>query len=525
PHKMADQTIKIDITGMHCANCAVTIERRLKELKGIKSVLINFSRSTGIIAFDDHSLNKGRIFKRLKDAGFTARERLQLNQTSQTSYQIGWLVLSIVASMVMMAMMHLSLPDTLHAYQPYILMAIATAIILGPGRDFLVSAYKSIKNLSANMDVLVSIGILSSYVYSALALFHVFSGSHHAFFETSVMLIAFIRIGKSLEERAKGRASLALQKLIKLQADKARVLTADGKESLVNASSLGVGDVVIVRAGEAIPADGIVMEGASSVDESLVTGEAVPVVKQKGDGVVGATINKTGVLTIQTTKVGEETVLSQIINLVEESLMDKAPIQRFADRVSNVFVPIVVGISIVTFICWYFVFYGLAGEPPFVWALKMAVAVLVIACPCAMGLATPTALMVGSGVGLENSILIKRAGILEKIAGVHVFIMDKTGTITEGRPVVTDRVCSRNTNESELLALAAAGCASSNHPLAQSVALKAKEEGIAWDTVEDFHEAAGSGIACRYKGKELLIGNEGLLTSHGIAVDDAQTNA
>ncbi|MEK7853037.1 MAG: copper-translocating P-type ATPase, partial [Planctomycetota bacterium] len=300
---------------------------------------------------------------------------------------------------------------------------------------------------------------------------------------------------------------------------------ADGKESLVNASSLGVGDVVIVRAGEAIPADGIVMEGASSVDESLVTGEAVPVVKQKRDEVVGATINKTGVLTIQTTKVGEETLLSQIINLVEESLMDKAPIQRFADRVSNVFVPIVVGISIVTFVCWYFAFYGLAGEPPFVWALKMAIAVLVIACPCAMGLATPTALMVGNGVGLENSILIKRAGILEKIAGVHVFILDKTGTITEGRPVVTDRVCLQNTSESELLALAAAGCASSNHPLAQSVALKAKEEGIAWDTVEDFHEEAGSGIACRYKGKELLIGNEGLLTSHGIAIDDAQTNA
>ena len=522
---MADQTIKIDITGMHCANCSVTIERKLKELKGIKSILINFSRSTGIITFDDHSLNKGRIFKRLKDAGFSARERLQLNQTTQTAYQIGWLVLSIVASVVMMALMHLPLPDTLHAYQPYILMAIATAVILGPGRDFLVGAYKSIKNLSTNMDVLVSIGILSAYVYSVLALFHVFGGSHHAFFETSVMLIAFIRIGKSLEERAKGRASQALQKLIKLQADKARMLTADGKESMVNASSLGVGDVVIVRAGESIPADGVVIEGASSVDESLVTGEAVPVVKQRGDGVVGATINKTGVLTIQTTKVGEETVLSQIINLVEESLTDKAPIQRFADRVSNVFVPIVVGISIVTFICWYLVFHGLAGEPPFVWALKMAVAVLVIACPCAMGLATPTALMVGSGVGLENFILIKRAGILEKIAGIHVFIMDKTGTITEGRPVVTDRICLHNTTESELLALAAAGCASSNHPLAQSVALIAKEEGIAWDTVEDFHEEAGSGIACCYKGKELLIGNEGLLTSHGIATDDAHTNA
>ncbi len=522
---MADQTIKIDITGMHCANCAVTIERRLKELKGIKSVQINFSRSTGIIAFDDHSLNKGRIFKHLKDIGFAARERLQLNQTSQASYQIGWLVSSIVASMVMMAMMRLPLPDTLHAYQPCILMSIATAIILGPGRDFLVSAYKSIKNLSANMDVLVSIGILSSYTYSALALFHVFGGSHHAFFETSVMLIAFIRIGKSLEERAKGRASQALQKLIKLQADKARVLAADGKETLVNASSIGVGDLVVVRAGETIPADGVVAEGSSSVDESLVTGEAVPVAKQKGDGVVGATINKTGVLTIRTTKVGEETVLSQIINLVEESLMDKAPIQRFADTVSNVFVPIVVGVSIVTFICWYFVFYGLAGEPPFVWALKMAVAVLVIACPCAMGLATPTALMVGSGVGLENSILIKRAGILEKIAGVHVFIMDKTGTITEGCPVVTDRVCSHNTNESDLLALAAAGCASSNHPLAQSVVSKAKGEGITWDAVEDFHEESGSGIACRYKGKELLIGNEGLLTSRGIAVNDAQTNA
>jgi Cu+-exporting ATPase len=516
---MAEQTIKFDITGMHCVNCSTTIERRLKNLQGIKSVRINFSRATGIVTYDADVTNKTKIARYVKEIGYTAKERARLDQTSQASIQMGWLILSILASIAMMVLMYAPLPASIHNSMPYIMLIVATVTMLGPGMDFFISAYKSIRNLFANMDVLVSMGVLSAYIYSTFAVFGTFGTSGHAFFETAVMLITFIRIGKYLEERVKGRASHALQKLVKLQADKARLLLPEGKESEVNASSLQVGDIVVVRAGEIIPVDGEVIEGTSLVDESMVTGESMPVLKQKGDSVVGATINKTGVLKVRTARVGEETVLSQIINMVEDAQMDKAPIQRFADQVSNVFVPVVIGLSLVTFLCWYFVLYDVADQQPFVWALKMAIAVLVIACPCAMGLATPTAIMVGSGVGLDHAILIKRASALEEIARLNVMVFDKTGTITEGRFVVTDIVPVNTVTESELVTLAVAGCALSNHPLSQSVLDEARERNLMWDTIQDFHEEAGSGIVCHYKGKELLIGNEGLVTSHGIKID------
>ncbi len=516
---MTEQTIKFDITGMHCVNCSMTIERKLKDLEGIKSVRINFSRATGIVTYDADVTNKAQITRYVKEIGYTAKERVRLDQTSKASIQMGWLLLSIMSSIAMMVLMYAPMPSSVHIFMPYIMMGIATVTLLGPGMNFFVSAYKSIKNLFANMDVLVSLGVLSAYMYSVFAVFGSFGASGHAFFETAVMLIAFIRIGKYLEERVKGRASHALQKLIKLQADKARLLTPEGKESEVNATALQVGDMVIVRAGEIIPVDGEVVEGVSSVDESMVTGESMPVVKQRGNRVVGATINKTGLLKVKTTKVGEETVLSQIITMVEDAQMDKAPIQRFADRVSNVFVPVVVGLSITTFLCWYFLFYDAAGQQPFVWALKTAVAVLVIACPCAMGLATPTAIMVGSGVGLDHAVLIKRASALEEIARLNVLAFDKTGTITEGRFVVTDIVPSKTVPEAELITLAAAGCAFSNHPLAQAVVNEAKERKATWDAAQSFQEVAGSGIICHYRDKELLIGNEGLLAAHGIKID------
>ncbi|MDE1888892.1 MAG: heavy metal translocating P-type ATPase [Planctomycetota bacterium] len=517
---MAEQTIKFDIIGMHCANCAITIERRLKDLKGITVARINFPNATAMVTYDTGIINKHSIIKYVKDTGYTAKERVRLDQTSKSSIQMGWFVFSILASVAMMVLMYVPLPGLMHT--PHLLMIIATVTLLGPGMDFFMSAYKSIKNSTANMDVLVSMGVLSAYIYSVLTVFGIFGTSGHAFFETAVMLIAFIRIGKYMEERVKGRASHALQKLAKLQTDKARLLSSEGKESEVNASSLRVGDLVGVRAGEIIPVDGEVIDGISSVDESMVTGESMPVVKQKGDSVIGATINKTGVLIVKATKVGEETVLSQIINMVEDAQMDKAPIQRFADKASTIFVPVVVGISLLTFVCWYFLFYNLGGEQQFVWSLKMSVAVLVIACPCAMGLATPTAIMVGSGIGLDHSILIKRASALEKIAQLDVIVLDKTGTITEGHFEVTDIIPSGTANESDLITLAAAGCAFSNHPLAQSVVDEAKRRGMTWDMVENFHEATGTGIICRYKNKDLRIGNERLMASHGIKLDEIE---
>ncbi|MDR4508234.1 MAG: heavy metal translocating P-type ATPase [Candidatus Brocadiaceae bacterium] len=522
---MAEQTIKFIITGMSCVNCSMRIERGLKNLKGIKSVRINFSNATGIVTYDTKLVNSASIVKHVKSLGYAAKERVRLDQTSKVSAQMLWLVFSIVASVVMMALMYVPIPVFLQYSKPYALLSIATVTLLGPGMGFFINAYQSLKNLFANMDVLVSMGILSSYVYSVIAIFGIFGSSGHAFFETSVMLIAFIRIGKYLEERAKGRASHALQKLAKLQADKARLLLPEGKESEVSASSVRVGDIIVVRAGEIIPVDGEVLDGVSSVDESMVTGESLPVVKQKGDSVVGATMNKTGALTIKTTKVGEETVLSQIINMVEDAQMEKAPIQRFADSVSNIFVPVVVGLSIITFLCWYFVFYNVAGTLPFVWALKLAVAVLVIACPCALGLATPTAIMVGSGIGLDHAIIIKRASALEEIARLNAIVFDKTGTITEGHFVVNDIIPAKTVRESDLLTLAAAGCSFSNHPLAQSVIDKAEERKLTWDTIRNFKEEAGKGIVCLYKGKDLLIGNEGLLSSYKIPVGEVRDDS
>ena len=519
---MAEQTLKFNIAGMHCVNCAMTIERSLKDLKGIISVRVNFSSATGIVTYDANIINKTRITKYIKDIGYIATERIRLDQTSKASIQMGWLVFSIIATIIMMVLMYAPLPCSMHAYMSYAQMVIATITLLGPGMDFFISAYKSVKNFFANMDVLVSIGVLSAYIYSTLAIYGIFGTSGHAFFETAVMLITFIRIGKYLEERVKGRASHALQRLAKLQADKAHLLSPEGKELEVNASSLCVGDKVVIRAGETIPVDGEVIEGNSSVDQSMVTGESMPVVKQKGDKVVGATINKTGVLIVKATSVGEETILSQIINMVEEAQMDKAPIQRFADKVSNVFVPVVVFLSLVTFISWYFSSYATGGHLSFVWSLKMAIAVLVIACPCAMGLATPTAIMVGSGVGLDHSILIKRASALEEIARLNVIVFDKTGTITEGHFTVTNIVPSNSVNESELLTLAAAGCSLSNHPLAQSVIEEAKDRNIVYDTVQNFNEAAGSGITCQYSGKTLLIGNKELMAFHKINVNELQ---
>ncbi len=519
---MAEQTIKFDITGMHCVNCAMNIERRLKDFKGIKFVRVNFSNSTGMATYDTDVVSKTDIFSYIKDIGYSAQERVHLDQTTKTSFQLGWLIVSIVASLVMMFLMYGPIVASFHPYMPYTFMIIATMTILGPGMDFFVSAYKSVKNLFANMDVLVSLGVLSSYAYSIFALFGSFGLQGHAFFETAVMLITFIRIGKFLEERVKGRASLELQKLAKLQADRARLLLPDGSETEVSASILQVDDKVVVRAGEIIPVDGEVIEGVSAVDESMVTGESMPVVKQKGDRVTGATINKTGVLVAKAIKVGEETVLSHIITMVEDAQMDRAPIQRFADKVSNIFVPIVVGLSMATFVCWYLLFPHYSGGQPFLWALKTAIAVMVIACPCAMGLATPTAIMVGCGVGLEHAILIKRASALEEIARLDTLVFDKTGTITEGHFVITDIVPLYSTNETELITLAAAGCSFSNHPLAQSVVDEAKTRNIAWDQVREFHEEPGSGITCWYKEKELIVGSEGLLKAHGVTMDEVR---
>ncbi|MBM4082560.1 MAG: heavy metal translocating P-type ATPase, partial [Planctomycetes bacterium] len=370
-----------------------------------------------------------------------------------------------------------------------------------------------------NMDVLVSLGITAAYLYSTLLCFNLFGLSGHTFFETSVMLIAFVRLGKYLEAKARGRASQALKALLNLQADRARLLLPDGQEKDVLASEVNVGDLVLVRPGERIPVDGEVQDGASSVDESAVTGESAPVEKAMGDKVVGSTVNLSGVLKVRATAVGEDALFAQIVRMVEEAQADKAPIQRLADRASNYFVPAVIVLALATFLVWRY----LATDASSLFAFKMAIAVVVIACPCALGLATPTAILVGSGIGLRRGILIKRASALEAVARLDALLLDKTGTLTRGRFEVTGVVPVGSAHAADVLALAAAAESNSTHPLARAVtdyALRTTHQGSGLSAT-DVVERGGFGLTCVVGGKRVAVGNQRLMAEVGVdAVSD-----
>ncbi len=496
------------IQGMHCSSCAQTIEKKLQALNGMAKVRINFAEDTGTVEFDPDRLERAEIFQAVEQAGYTPLEqRGAEEERSEARNQLRWLIFSAVLTLPIMPLMW---TEPLGGATVYVNAALATVVQFSAGLLFYRGAWKSLKNFSTNMDVLVAMGITAAYGYSVLALFNLFGISGHVFFETSAMLITFIRFGKWLEARAKGKASQALKKLLQLQADRARLLV-DGREQEVQASRVNVGDLVVVRPGEKIPVDGEVDEGESAVDESMVTGEAVPVDKQPGDSVTGATINQTGRLVVRATRVGEETVLSQIIRMVEEAQGDKAPIQRLADAVSNWFVPAVVAIAAITFALWY------AGlDATFLFAFKMAIAVLVIACPCALGLATPTAIMVGSSVGLSAGILFKRASVLENISRLQVLLLDKTGTLTTGQFSVTDLVGPQGGRTDELLRYAAAAEAASNHPLAKAVVRRAEEDGLDVPAAKNIEEVGGHGLLCQVDGVQVLAGSHRLMAREQI---------
>jgi P-type Cu+ transporter len=389
-------------------------------------------------------------------------------------------------------------------------LVLASAVQFSAGLAFYRGAWHAVKGGSANMDVLVALGTSAAYFYSLFAYFGTFGAHGEVFFETSAMLIAFIRLGKYLEARARGRAGEALRKLLKLQADTARLLV-DGAEREVAAASLKADDLVLVRPGETIPMDGIVVSGESSVDESMVSGESLPVEKAAGDEVTGATVNRSGSLTVKATRVGAQTRLAQIFRMVQEAQTDKAPIQRFADRISAYFVPAVLLLSLVTLAGWYF-----GSSEGFLFSFKLAISVLVIACPCAMGLATPTAIMVGSGVGLNRGILIKRGSALENVAKLELLLIDKTGTITEGTPALTDLAPAPGVKEDLLLELLYAAESQSNHPLAAACVREAQKRGVTLRSPSDYLERGGFGISCILDGKRLLAGNARLMEAEAV---------
>ncbi|HJV33806.1 heavy metal translocating P-type ATPase [Geomonas sp.] len=507
--KAAAGELRFGVQGLHCASCVNNLEKKLHAAPGVHAAVVNLAQESAFVRFDPSAIDAAGIYDVVTAAGYQPVPEGQAREDESRSYrsQRNWFIFSLALSLPIMLTMGM------HHNRNVLWMnlLLATVVQFSAGLTFYRGSFFALKSRSANMDVLVALGTSAAYFYSLFAFFGAFGEQGgDVFFETSAMLIAFIRFGKYLEARTRGKAGEALKKLLRLQADKARLITEEGEKE-VPASLVRVGDLVLVRAGETIPADGEIVEGSSTVDESMVTGESVPAEKGPGDAVTGATINRSALLKVRVTRVGEETLLAQIVRMVQEAQADKAPIQRFADRISGVFVPVVVALSLVTFLIWF-----LALHEPFLFAFKLAIAVVVIACPCAMGLATPTAIMVGSGVGLSRGILIKRGSVLEHISRLRLILLDKTGTLTEGRPTLTDVIPAPGVDERQLLTYLASAEAHSSHPLAQAALQGARERGSLPDPVSDYREKGGFGVSCSYQGTELLAGNARLLEEAGV---------
>ncbi|MEQ8174460.1 MAG: heavy metal translocating P-type ATPase [Syntrophomonadaceae bacterium] len=510
--------LRFKVSGMTCSNCALAVEKKLGSADGIKSAIVNLAIETAAVEYDPEKITVAEIFELVRDAGYIPIDDTGLDEEDRNAVrQRNWLIFSAILSLPIMPLMYLPMSRPLM----YTIFILASVVQFSAGLIFYRGAYHALRNRSANMDVLVAMGITAAYGYSVMTTLNMwFPGLFFAgptFFDTSALLITFVRFGKYLEAKAKGRAGQALKRLLELQADKARLLV-DGEEKDVSIGELKPGDVLIVKPGERIPMDGEIIEGQASIDESMLTGESIPVDKGTGKPVIGATINRSGSIKVKVTATGKDTVLSGIIKMVEEAQGVKPPIQRLADFIASWFVPVVVALALLTFFIWY----GLLNSS-FVFALTAAIAVLVIACPCALGLATPTAIMVGSGVGLNRGLLFKSAAVLEAISNIQAIGFDKTGTLTQGAPEVTDIIAAPPYSKKELLKIAASGENPSIHPLAQAIAARARGENLEIDEVKDYLEESGHGVSCLYQGKRLLLGNIRHMQKHGIDIAPVET--
>ncbi|MBD0383158.1 heavy metal translocating P-type ATPase [Paenibacillus sedimenti] len=528
----AKETMDFQITGMTCAACATRIEKGLNKMPGVAKATVNLALETAHVEYTPSSVSVNDLIKKVESLGYKAAPKQEEQKDAgdhrkkEIKRQKTKLVISAVLSFPLLWAMvsHFSftsfiwLPELF--MNPWFQLALATPVQFIIGRQFYVGAYKALRNGSANMDVLVALGTSAAYFYSLyLTIQSLNSHGHHQvemYYETSSVLITLILLGKLFEALAKGRSSEAIKTLMGLQAKTALVIR-EGQEISIPVEEVVVNDVIVVKPGEKIPVDGVVSEGVSSVDESMLTGESIPVEKRSGDHAIGATINKNGVLKIQATKVGKETALAQIIKVVEEAQGSKAPIQRVADTISGIFVPIVVGIAIVTFCIWYF-----AVDPgSFANALEKAIAVLVIACPCALGLATPTSIMAGSGRAAELGVLFKGGEHLEATHRVDAIILDKTGTVTKGKPGLTDVILADGGNEQQFLRWVGAAEKNSEHPLAEAIVAGIKEKGVDLPATEEFEAIPGFGIRAIVEGKEMLIGTRKLMNKYDVQAESA----
>ncbi len=505
--------LRFNVAGMSCATCAGTVEKRLQGLPGVQEVAVNLVGNVAQVRFDPQAVTQEQVFAAVAAVGFKAYPD-GINSEHNTESQRELHLVMIAAAGVIPIMLLMFVP-IFGATTTLVMGLLASLVQFTAGLSFYSGAWKSLRNRAANMDVLVALGISAAYGYSLLAISGLLGSGATIFFETSAMLILFIRIGKLLESRSKGKAGAALKKLLQLQADRA-VLFNNGQELSVPASQVQPGDLLLVRPGEKIPVDGEILEGSSVIDESMISGESLPVSKEPGNHVVGATINHTGRLVVRATHVGEETVLAQIVRLVEEAQVDKAPIQRFADRITNFFVPLVVLLSLITFVVWCF---GAGSE--FLFAFQMAIAVVVIACPCALGLATPTAIMVGSSVGLERGILFKKASVLEQISKIKVLLLDKTGTLTSGEFRIVEIVCLADLDEKSLLQTAAMLEDGSTHPLARGIVTEAHRRNMNWTVPENIEEVGGYGLRGVVAGNKVSCGSRKLMIDEAVDLSGA----
>ncbi|OPA74592.1 copper-translocating P-type ATPase [Paenibacillus selenitireducens] len=532
PEKRSDTQVNLQITGMTCAACATRIEKGLNRLEGVVVANVNLAMETAHVEYRSEDVSITSIQEKVEKLGYHAMvqedqvDPSAMRQQAITKQKVKLLVSAILSLPLLWSMVsHFSflswiwMPDLF--MNPWFQLILATPVQFIIGGQFYISAYKALTNRSANMDVLISLGTSAAYFYSLYLTIQwaIAGGSvHHGpemYYETSAVLITLVILGKLFEAIAKGRSSEAIKTLMGLQA-KTALVVRDGSELVIPIEAVVQGDIVIVKPGEKIPVDGDVLEGTSSVDESMITGESIPVGKKAGDTVIGATINKNGRLQIRATKVGKDSALAQIIKVVEEAQGSKAPIQRVADVISGVFVPIVVGLAVLGFLVWYFII--TPGD--FSGALEKTIAMLVIACPCALGLATPTSIMAGSGRAAELGILFKSGEHLESAQKIDTVILDKTGTVTKGKPELTD-ILLHHVDEQRFLQLVGSAEQNSEHPLAEAIVAGIRAKEVEMLAVNEFEAIPGYGIRAVVEGQEVLAGTRKLMAQYDIDATSA----
>lgn len=541
---VATAKAELPITGMTCAACERNVSRALKKPDGVLDVSVNLATERATVTYLPGVTRRSDLIAAVEKAGYgvvdtagleAPEDAEQAVREAEIQRQRHLVIIGAVFSvpLVILSMtrhfMHNipflmdSFPFLMEDYWLFIFGALATPVFVLLGRQYIVGAYKSVRNGTANMDVLVAMGSSAAYLYGLIVLLGIIFNFSDAvgkddYFESAAVILTLITLGKLLEARAKGRTSEAIKKLMGLT-PKTATLLRDGEEVEVKIDDLVIGDVMLIRPGERIPVDGVVTEGRSSVDESMLTGESLPVSKSVGTPVIGGTVNKQGRLVAEATRVGAETALAQIIRLVQDAQGSKAPIQRVADQVSAIFVPVVLGLAALTFIGWM-----LIGQVPFTEAMLHTIAVLVIACPCALGLATPTAIMVGTGRGAEMGILFKNSESLENAHRLQVVTLDKTGTITQGEPAVTDVIPLNSFTRDELLRLVASAERGSEHPLAEAIVKAAKSSGIALIQPEGFASDSGRGIQATIEGHLIKVGSPRYVVEQGVDLGDSQAD-